>query len=38
MRFGGGVMKEISMVMVWSSQWQEVAGEVRVVPIPWLLR
>jgi hypothetical protein len=30
-------MKEISMVVVWFSRWQVVAGELRVVPVPWLL-
>jgi hypothetical protein len=38
MRFSSGVMKEILTVTVWSSRWQEVAGEVHVVPIPQLLR
>jgi hypothetical protein len=38
MRFGSGVVKEIMMVTVWSSRWQVVAGERRVVPVPWLLR
>jgi hypothetical protein len=37
MRFGGRLMKEILTVTVWSSRWQVVAGELRVIPVPWLL-
>jgi hypothetical protein len=37
MRFGNGVVKEILTVTVWSSRWQVLAGELHVVPVPWLL-
>jgi hypothetical protein len=38
MRFGSGIMKEISTVTVWSSRWQVVVGKLRVVPVSRLLR